>query len=81
MAATQDISATSTGVVQSSRRALNVVLIVCAVMTVVLAMVWAGAVGGTSGHTSRRSFTPYDSGDESVSGTYDSPYPASADRG
>ena len=77
MAVTHDISPTSTGVAQSSRNTRNVVLIVLAVITVVLAMVWAGALAGAPGQTSRRSFTPYDwSGSQSVSGSYDSPYPA-----
>ena len=77
MAATQDVSTNSIDVPQSSQRALNVVLIVCAVVTVVLAMVWAGALGATSGQDSRRSFAPYDwSGSQSVGSSNDSGYPS-----
>lgn len=77
MATTEDYSPTSTSLQQPSRRAFTVPLIVLAVVTVVLAIAWAGLGGAASGENTRRSFTPYDwSGSNSVGSTYDSPYPA-----
>ena len=77
MATTQDYGPTATSIAQPSRRPLTVPLILLAVVTLVLAMAWAGLGGAAAGHNTRRSFTPYDwSGSNSVGTTHDSPYPA-----